>query len=391
MPSSSKEQLLTFIVVTIIMGTSFIPIASAARDYWPTESWRISTPEEQGMNSTKLEEMVEYLLGPSALRPLSVLIVRNGYIVFEEYLSSTYDENRTMDIYSCTLSILSALVGIAIDEELIESVDTSVLEFFSDREITTDVEEKAEITLWHLLTMTSGLSWEENTDPIAMKNTNDWIQYVLDKPMLHDPGTYFEYNSGAAHLLSAVLQNVTGYTASEMAEEYLFGPIGIADVDWDTDSQGFTDGTGSCSLTTRDMAKIGYLYLNNGTWDGVQVIPEEWVMDTQQSLVSVNTIKDYGYLWWIYRGVGAYNAVGFWARVISVIPEYDLVAVVTGYDNYGDFLRNQWKHALTEWIIPATEDEIVPAAPIDWLTVTVAISGVSVVVLVAVLVIRLRR
>ncbi|MHA1906041.1 MAG: serine hydrolase domain-containing protein [Candidatus Thorarchaeota archaeon] len=391
MSSSSKGQLVAFIVITIILGTSLVPIASAARDYWPTESWRISTPEEQGMNSTKLEEMVEYLQGPSALRPLSILIVRNGYIVFEEYLSSTYDENRTMDVYSCTLSILSALVGIAIDEGLIESVDANILEFFSDREITVDAEEKAEITIWDLLTMTSGLSWEENSDPTAMKVTNDWIQYVLDRPMLRDPGTYFEYNSGAAHLLSAILQNVTGNTASEMAYEYLFDPIGVEEVVWDTDPQGYSDGTGSCDLTTRDMAKIGYLYLNNGTWDGTQIIPKDWVLDSQQSLVSVNTIKDYGYLWWIYRGVGAYNAVGFWARVISVIPEYDMVAVVTGYDNNGDFLRNQWKYALTEWIIPAAQDVITPAIPVDWLTISAIISAIAAVVLVVVVIIRVKK
>ncbi|MFX1485367.1 MAG: serine hydrolase domain-containing protein, partial [Promethearchaeota archaeon] len=220
---------------------------------------------------------------------------------------------------------------------------------------------------------------------------DDWIQYVLDRPMLHEPGTYFEYNSGAVHLLSAILQNVTDTTASEMAEGYIFEPLGIDNVVWDTDPQGHTDGTGTCELTTRDMAKLGYLYLNNGTWDTTQIIPEDWVEDTQQSLVSVNTIKDYGYLWWIYRGMDAYHAVGFWARVISVIPEYDMVAVVTGYDNNGDFLRNQWKYALEEWIIPAAQDEIIPSAPIDWLTLGIGISVVAAVVIVAVLIIRLKR
>ncbi len=379
------------VVVTIILGTSMIPFVSAARDYWPTESWRVSTPEEQGMNSTKLVEMVDYLQGPSALRPLSVLIVRNGYIVFEEYLSSTYDENRTMDIYSCTLSILSALIGIAIDEGLIESVDSKVMEFFQDREITVDTVEKSDITIRHLLTMTSGLSWEENSDPTSMKVTDDWIQYVLDRPMLRQPGTYFEYNSGAAHLLSAIIQNVTGNTASEMADEYLFNPIGIEEVDWDADPQGYTDGTGSCDLTTRDMARLGYLYLNNGTWGETQIIPEQWIEDSQQSIVSVNTIKDYGYLWWIYRGMDAYHAVGFWARVISVIPEYDMVAVVTGYDNNGDFLRTQWKYALEEWIIPAAQDEIVLSTPVDWLTFGIGITAVTAVIIVAVLIARFKK
>ncbi|MFW9849357.1 MAG: hypothetical protein ACFFF4_09455, partial [Candidatus Thorarchaeota archaeon] len=106
---------------------------------------------------------------------------------------------------------------------------------------------------------------------------------------------------------------------------------------------------------------------------------------------SVNTIKDYGYLWWIYRGMDAYHAVGFWARVISVIPRYDMVAVVTGYDNSGDFLRTQWKYALEEWIIPAAQDEIVQSTPLDWLTVSIGITAVVAVVVVVALLMKIRK
>ncbi len=384
---TNKGRIVATLFVVLIVGINFIPMTSAERDYWPTDGWRVSTPREQGMNTTKLDDLVDFL-DDSALYPLSLIIVRNGYIVFEKYLSLAVDVNETMDIYSCTLSIISALVGIAIDEGLIESVDAHALDFFPDMVVSTDAARKGTITIEHLLTMTSGLSWEENNDPVNMKNTDDWVQYVFDKPMIFDAGTSYEYNSGNAHILSAILQNVTGMTTSEMADEYLFGPMGIADYEWDEDPQGITDGTGACELSTRDMAKFGYLYLNNGTWDTEQIVPAEWVATSQQSLATVNSIKDYGYLWWIYRGVGAYNAVGFWARVISVIPEYDIVAVVTGYDSYGNFLRDQWTEAITDYIIPAAQYSGEQAPTFDIFPILIGAGIVCVVLVIAVFIRR---
>lgn len=384
---TSKGRIVVIVLTVLLLGISFIPTASAERDYWPTDGWRTSTPEEQGMNSTKLEDLIEYL-DESALYPLSLVIVRNGYIVFEEYLSTSVNVNTTMDIFSCTLSIVSALVGIAIDHESIESVDVPILDFFPDREIGTDASRKETITIEHLLTMTSGLSWEENTDPVSMKNTDDWIQYVLDRPMLHDAGSTYEYNSGGVHLLSAILQSVSGMNTSDMAYQYLFEPMGITDYEWDSDPQGITDGTGACTLSTRDMAKFGYLYLNNGTWDTEQLVPKEWVIASQQALESVNSIKDYGYLWWIYRGVEAYNAVGFWARVISVIPEYDIVAVVTGFDNYGNFLRDQWREALMDYVIPAAQYTGEQSQPLDVVPIVIGVGAVAILLTIVIIIKR---
>lgn len=319
---------------------------------WPTASWDTSTPDEQGMNVTKFVELLDYLDNESALHPTGVMIVRHGYIVLEEYLSTTLGQNKSLDILSCTSSVVSALVGVAIDHGLLE-IDDSVLSFFPDKEIQNHVASKDTITIENLLTNTAGLDWEENTDPTVMRIQDDWVQYVLDKPMIHQPGSFFEYNSGLAHVLSAILENVTGMPTLEYAETTLFEPLGIVEYDWSADPQGVYEGGSGLELTLRDLAKVGYLYLNNGSWDGVQIIPQSWIAQSSTSHINVNTIKDYGYLWWIYRTTGIYTAVGFTARVVSIIPEYDIVAIVTGYDSTGDFLRNQWLYALREYVIPA--------------------------------------
>lgn len=404
----SRRIIPLFLGLLVLSGLA-MPLAFAAepaqmvRDYWPTDVWQTSTPEVEGMNSTKLNEMLNYLENESALTPKSTIIVRNGYVILEEYFNPTYDENRTVDIYSCTSSIISALIGIAIDKGYIANTSLKVLDFFPERVRTGYGDDKWEMTLEHLLTNTAGFSWEENSNPTAMKASSDWIQYVLDRAMLHDPGVSYEYNSGLSHVLSGIIEVATGVTAQEFAQEHLFDPLGITDVEWSTDVQGITDGTTGCKLSTPDMAKFGYLYLNNGTWDEQQIVPSDWVNISSQSHAQVNSIKDYGYLWWIYRGVGAYNAVGFWSHVISVIPEHDLVVVVVGSDSSGDFLRNQFKHALTEWIIPSAEDNIPvdgtstntttsgPPSPLDVDTMTLlAISGLAAVVVIVVLLIKRR-
>ena len=344
--------LLILSIAQVADGTS--PLQSAV-DYWPTDSWEPSTPQNEGMNSSRLGEMINYLENESALHPTAVLVVRNGYIVMEEYLSTQLGRNVTQDMLSCTMSVISALVGAAISQGLL-ALNQSVHEFFSDREIDNYVSSKDAITIEHLLTNTAGFDWEENTDPAQMRATHDWVQFILDKPMARQPGTFFEYNSGLAHLLSVILENVTGLSTLEYAKSTIFDPLGITDYDWETDPQGVYDGGRGLKLTLRDMAKFGYLYLNNGSWNGNQIIPLSWISASSSVHVSVNNIKDYGYLWWIYKGTGIYNAIGFAVRAISVIPEYGIVAVVSGYDSTGDFLRNQWLYALEEFVIQSAID-----------------------------------
>lgn len=383
----------TLVLILLLTGFGqFVGGQNLAQDesiYWPTVSWDSSTPNEQGMNETKLVELLDYLDNESALHPTGVLIVRNGYIVLEEYLSITLGENKTLDILSCTSSIISALIGIALNQGLLE-LDDSVLDFFPDREIDNYVASKDEITIEHLLTNTAGFSWEENTDPASMHVQDDWVQYVLDKTMVHEPGTFFEYNSGLAHVLSAILENVTGTSTLEFAETVLFGTLGIEDYEWRVDPQGVYDGSGGLEISLRDLAKIGYLYLNNGSWDEEEVIPKSWIDQSTSFHINVNTIKDYGFLWWIYRSIGVYNAVGFTARVVSVIPDYNIVAIVTGYDSTGDFLRNQWLNALREYIIPAAIEGASFPEQMDFSMLIIGGSVASLIIIAAIVLIKRR-
>jgi CubicO group peptidase (beta-lactamase class C family) len=365
----------------------------AIGDYWPTDGWRSSNPEDQGMNSTKLVGM-EAFVNSSSLHPYSMIVIRNGYIVHEKYFVSYRGYNITEPIYSCTVSVMSALIGIAINQGYIDNVSQTVLSFFPDKIFANPDPRKNAMTIENLLTMTHGLDYEENADYGPLTLSGDWIQFLLDKPMIHDPGTIVEYCSGAPHILSAILQNITGMTTAAFAETYLFEPLGITDYEWDVDNHGINDGGRGLSLTPHDMAKFGYLYINNGTWDTDQIIPADWVHLSGQGQFTVNSIKRYGMGWWNYTNVGAYNAVGFTARVISVLPEYNLVVVMTGYDNSGDFMRTQFRQALLDWIIPATQDNIViPSGqttppPIDLIFLLAGTGVIITIVVIGVVMIR---
>jgi CubicO group peptidase (beta-lactamase class C family) len=162
-----------------------------------------------------------------------------------------------------------------------------------------------------------------------MEETNDWVQYVLDRPMAAEPGSEFHYCSGCSHLLSAIIQETTGIETLAFAQTHLFDPIGITNVYWEPDVTGIANGGWGLEITPRDMAKFGYLYLNEGVWDGKQIIPAEWIKTSTQQSVALKEEMGYGYQWWIYPQLDIYAARGFNYQAIYVIPNLDLVIVFT--------------------------------------------------------------
>lgn len=312
-----------------------IPIPE--RTYWPTNGWRTSSPEKQGMDSALLAEMWAYVQEHAVLIN-SVTIIRHGYLVWEA-TSPGYEDHAMHDIYSCTKSITSALVGIAIDHGYIESVDQPVLSFFQGRTVANVDGRKEGMRLEHLLTMTDGLNWGETgistekaqaADSLQeMEQSQDWVQSTLDRQMATEPGTRWNYNTGAAHLLSAIIQETTGVTALAFAEEHLFGPLGISEVNWLADPQGRSYGGTHLLMAPYDMAKLGYLYLNEGQWDGQQIVPAAWVDVSTMSYSSTPLGGDYGYLWWVMPWGGYYTAMGAHGQYIVVSPELDMVVVFT--------------------------------------------------------------
>ena len=301
--------------------------------YWPTKGWLTSAPEEQGMDSkvllAMLERVQEYNPGIG-----SILVVRNGYLVLEAYYPS-FAADVTQNIHSCTKSITSALIGIAIDQGYIESVEQSVLDFFPGRTFAHMDEDKEAITIGDLLTMRPGLECiitDREVTLEQMQNSPDWVQFFLDLPMMAEPGTEWTYCSPASYILSVILQEATGMSTLEFAQENLFDPLGIADVVWASGPQDYHTGWGNIHLRSRDMAKFGYLYLHGGEWDGQQIVSTQWATEATRSHVAATKFRrGYGYQWWVDDGSHYYLAMGHYGQFIIVVPDLNMVIVFTGY------------------------------------------------------------
>jgi CubicO group peptidase (beta-lactamase class C family) len=336
----------------------------ASTDYYPTEGWRMSTPEEQGINSKMLADMMTSIQKMS-YHIDSVSIVRNGYMVVDAYFYP-FKKDQKHIIHSCTKSIMSALIGIAIDKGYIKKIDQPIVEIFSDREILNLNELKKSITLENLLTMASGLKCRDSylygwVGIQEMKASNDWAQYVLDLPMAEAPGEKFEYCNGVSYLLSVIIQQSTNMKTLEFANKNLFGPLGITDVRWQTSPQGIDIGWGEMWLKAHDMAKIGWLYLNKGRWENKQIVPTAWVEQSTRGHIDATLFDQYGYQWWI-ASAGFYMAVGYAGQFIFVVPDKNMVAVFTSHMPGADFSIP--KKLLTEYIIPAaTSSEPLPNNP----------------------------
>jgi len=287
----------------------------------------------------------------------SVTVVRNGYIVADAAVHP-YRLGSKHIIHSCTKSIVSALVGIAIEEGHIEGVHQPLVLLLPSRSMANLDPRKERLTLEHLLTMTSGLDcrdsylyrWEGLE---RMRASNDWTQFVLDLPMAESPGSTFEYCNGASFLLSAIIQQATGMSTLEYAREHLFGPLGITDVDWPTSPRGIQIGWGEIRMTPHDMAKVAFLYLRKGQWEGKQVVPAAWVEDSTRKHTDATMQDGYGYQWWVagaeYPAI--YMALGYRGQFMFVVPERELVVVFTSDLEDRDFHLPQ--SLLNEFVVPA--------------------------------------
>lgn len=316
------------------------------RDYWPTHKWQVSPPLSAGLNPKKLTAL-EQLVNSQYRNINGIVIVRNGYIVFERYYNG-YGPLDTHNVASVTKSFTSALIGIALDKGYIKSVDQPVLSFFPQYVSDADDVLKHAITLRHLLTMTAPFAWKTGGtgrfEPLdRLRRQRDWVTYILNLIGQNGQLGRFQYCTAGPHLLSAILTQTTGKCAREFANEHLFRPIGINEIPdhkmnaftlddvfgknvtgWIKDPNGNTTGGWGLNITLRDMARFGFLYLNHGVWAGKQVISKAWLDES----TAMNPNK-YGYLWWLTKTpVFAYSALGAGGNVICCIPEKDLVVVI---------------------------------------------------------------
>jgi CubicO group peptidase (beta-lactamase class C family) len=252
-----------------------------------------------------------------------------------------------------TKSITAIVIGIAIQRGELAGTSEEVLSYFDDYEILNLDDRKRRITLEDLLTMQAGIEWDEMTyaldDPRnsvgELERSDDWIQFILDLPMAHQPGEAFVYSSGAAQLLSVILEKATGLPIDEYTEIYLFEPLGISDYYWKKTPKGWADTEGGLYLKAEDLAKLGYLVLHEGEWEGEQIVSKEWVNEMLSPKVNDVLPDDpsldwgYGYMWWLVGdtsedGINVYAGLGYGGQRLFVVPELDMVAVFNAWDIY---------------------------------------------------------
>ena len=333
------------------------PPASQATLSRPAAVWQASSPESQGIDSSTLAEIFPTIEERGTILH-SLMILRNEKIVLEAYFYP-YSVDRKHVMFSITKSFMATLTGIALDQGYIGSVDQKIIDLLPDSTFANPELRKEQITLEDVLTMTTGLGWEESDLTFAeLYYQEDWLGYVLGKPMVADPGSRFSYCSGCSHILSAVLQETTGMNPLDFARENLFEPLGITDFNWETDRSGLPIGGWGLELTTRDMAKLGTLYLNQGSWEGEQIVPAEWVAAAVDDHVETGGGTAYGYQWWVYPSYGAYAAFGRGGQTVFVIPDQELIVATTAELNNHDPILA----LIDEFILPSIRsDEALPA------------------------------
>ncbi|UQZ32273.1 serine hydrolase [Paenibacillus sp. PK3_47] len=285
-------------------------------------------------------------LAPLHLR--SCLISRQGRLVYEHYRNE-HTPDELAKINSCTKSVLSSLICIAMDQGVLPGPDTCITEFFPQLRNDPDPR-KSEITLHHLLTLTAGFNWTEFGGQKSfprMTRTENWIQFVLEQPLSEPPGTRMEYNSGASQLLSAILVQASGIRTARFAEQYLFGPLGIQEYEWEADPRGIHTGGFGLKLRPADLMKLGQLYLQQGEWNGHQLISRELVKASTETAIQVEAPRRGGYAWhwWTdtFQESGDkspapvleyFNARGYGGQFVYVLPALETVVVLT-QDKFG--------------------------------------------------------
>jgi CubicO group peptidase (beta-lactamase class C family) len=324
------------------------------------EGLSVSTPETQGMDSVLLAQMLEEI-SASKTKIYSVIVLRHGKLVTEAYFHP-YTRETKMHIQSVTKSVVGALVGKAVSRGALKGVDETLLDYFPNRMVANLGQAKEAIQIRHLLSMSSGLDCQEfSAAGPKMEQSSGWVQFMLDLPVVSQPGTKFGYCNGNVHLLSAILEKTTGQSAREYANQELFAPLGIPaapEAEWGSDPQGYTLGGYGLHLRPVDLAKLALLYLNKGQWNGQQVLPAAWVEESTRPWIQKEDASDsaYGYMWTVYPGQEHYAALGLGGQQIHVYPAKDLAVVVTaGLEAYAE--APAIEKMLSQYILPAVKSE----------------------------------
>jgi CubicO group peptidase (beta-lactamase class C family) len=333
------------------------PTAPARLD----DGWKIASPEDVGLDRADLDGIRAALVSEDAYyNAKSLLVVKDGKLVFELYCRDPQDRDRYAHVQSVTKSVTSLVSGIVAREGYVDSLDETLFSIMPDK-FPSD-ERKRSITLRHLLTMTSGLSFDNSVFATEMyvDKPGDPVNYILSKPLYASPGREFNYRDCDPELISYTIQRRTGRTIEQWAKERIFGPLGIRKYYWELGPAGASMGPTGLHLIPRDMAKIGELVLENGRWNGREIVDSTWVAASTSEQVETPYVTEphvyrYGYYWWILPRRNAFTAWGHGGNFILVAPGRRMVIVMTSMPDVDDETVGTKLEAFDDLVSPLLE------------------------------------
>jgi CubicO group peptidase (beta-lactamase class C family) len=352
------------LLITVILALSLLTAAGLlgcgpstaqleAVDYAPLpgDGWPVSTPGEQGLDPMLVAEL--YHNAAELERLYGLLVVKNGHLIAEKYFNEGSVTQKAR-LQSATKSVTSALVGIALDQGCLSSVEQRMLDSFPDVAGQITDPRKAQITIRDMLQMRAGYPWEES-DPALWEGllSGRYVPLIEDFPLTADPGTEFQYSNLTSNWLGIIVDRACGTNLKSYAEEHLFSPMDVEAGEWGTDWDGHNNGCGDLHLTARDLAKFGLLYLDDGEFEGNQILPAAWVQNSLQTYSedawdNIGRFRDigYGYHWWSATAGDHYVnfAWGHGGQLIVLVEDLDLLVVTTADPFYLQHDGDSWKH-----------------------------------------------
>ena len=322
------------------------------------QSWKVRQPSVFRIDERDMERI--YQRASEIAPPLESLLISRGNTLISEQYFGGLDRDDLANMKSASKSILSILVGIAIDQGYLSGVDQTIDEFFPEYFAENTNHRKADITIRDLITMRAGLETTSFYNYGKWVSSSNWALWALEQPMIAQPGRRMIYSTGNSHLVSVILAKATGMSTLNFAREYLFEPLGIRRVRWPTDPQGYHFGGNNMGMRPIDLMKIGQLYLNGGEYNGRQIVSRDWVKASVKQYIRSRHSGHYqGYYWWsnTYAGKWVFFAWGHGGQYCFVIPEFDVVVVFTS----SLWNRNQHEHHHNSEILRMIEEYIIPA------------------------------
>ena len=343
------------------------------------DGWTVATPPEVGLDATRLSRLDKFLRQWPQRNVHAVVIARRGKLVFERYFRGRerrwmewsdpveFSPTKKHDIRSISKSVTSLLIGVAISEDRFPSLDSPVIDYFPEYADLRTLK-NGRITFRHLLTMSHGLRWDESrawksqaNNERGLLEAKDPSRYVLEQPMALPPGASFNYSGGATTLLGAALAKAVGQTLEVYAREKLFEPLGITDFEWlEFTKSAEVAAFAGLRLRPRDLAKLGQLVADHGRWNGKQLVPAWWIVESTKPHVNAEgpAAMYYGYQWWLGRSLlngheftwtAGYGSGG---QRLFIVPGLDLVVVVNAF-NFRHYISNA---ILNRFVMPAVTD-----------------------------------